>query len=298
MNSTHNSSSSSSSFIQFSGLIWQGYVCLVICTLGVFTNAINVAIFFNSRLRDSRYRLMMFKSLSNLVYLFLTALTQLFTYCFNCSTSQLYFSVLFTIAISLYFLSCLAIFRILLEILIALNTLCTLSNRPWFVSISYKILASSAFLISLVYYANKPFGYYIASAPATVSYLNHTNTTGGVVYFRALTSFGFSSTYTALSMTQQFVRVFLIVVVLTTINVCNVLAFKRWFNRIAMLSPTKYNPHDFIGELSKFRLFIINHSNLNKSKPKNVALPPRKLKTKSKIISLKRFVIRREFNND
>lgn len=258
MNSTHNSSSSS--FTQFSGLIWQGYAYLVICTLGVFTNAINVTIFVNARLRDSRYRLMMLKSLSNLVYLLLTALTQLFTYCVNCSTSQLYFSVLFTIAISLYFLSCLAIFRILLEILISLNTLCTLSNRPWFVSISYKMLASSAFLISLVYYAHKPFGYYIASTPAAVSHLKHTNITDGVVYFRATTSFGLSSTYTALSMTQQFLRVFLIVFVLTTINVCNVLAFKRWFNRIAMLSPTKYNPHDFMGELSSifvYYLFLI-----------------------------------------
>lgn len=202
-----------------SGFSWWDYWALTVCSLGLITNTINLIVFASRKLKDDSYKLMFCKSLANFAYLLLSFLSEFFVYCIKCPITFTYFANLYAIAFGFYLASCLAVFRILIEIILSVRVYSTLANHTWFRTISNPMVIF-VFVVSLVFYAEKPAQFVII------------NTAGTDMYYLWYSDFGASKTFEIISIVQQFVRVFLAVVVLTVINVVNLIQFKRKFGMI------------------------------------------------------------------
>jgi hypothetical protein len=186
-----------------------------ICALGTFTNIINVLVFINPKLKDLIYKYMLVKSLSNLAYLALSFANQFLNACVLCSWTVTYWANVYYFVSGLYIQSCLIVFRVLIEIVISIHIYSILINRVWLNKVSYKLICIILLIVSLVYYAQKPFACLITLIP---------NTT---FYYVAYSQFGLTRTNYVINIVQGVVRVFLTVVVLTILNAINVNKFRQ-----------------------------------------------------------------------
>lgn len=214
MNETNSTSSNSSSAI---GLKWNLAFRLAVLGFGLVTNIINVLAFLSPKLKDTCYKYMLATTLNNLIYLIINVMGILFYYCLNCSSSQTYFAAVYSIAASLYLSNCTSVMRILLDVTISLRTYFILINKnlEW---LSYKIVLVILMCISLLYYAQIPFSY----SPSTVDFVTysvHSNT------------FGSSTLNRWLIIGQYIVRMGLAVVVLSIVNVLNLIQFRKRYQR-------------------------------------------------------------------
>lgn len=201
------------------GFSWQDYFYLCITISGMLTNLVNFIVFFRIKLKDVRYKYMLWKSLANFFYLLLTFMSEIFIYCINCSSTKLFFSAFYLIYINTYLASCFAMFRILVELVLSFNTFLILKRRNWFEKIPYQTTIILLGILSLTFYAPKLPGFRIS----------HNSITG--TFSMAYTSFGLSQAFKIISITQSLVRVFLNVIALGFINVLNLIQFRNWFKR-------------------------------------------------------------------
>lgn len=204
-----------------SGFRWPDYAALSVCGLGIVTNTINILVFLNRRrFRNANYNFMLAKSVTNLVYLIVSFLVEFFVYCINCPITFTYFANIYAIYFAFYLASCLAIFRILIEIALSFRVSFILTRRERLVNISYKPILIVLGLISLLYYANKPFAFRIESIPGTsMFYLNYSR-------------FGETAVFSILVIVQQIVRIFLAVVLLTIVNLVNLVLFRERYAHV------------------------------------------------------------------
>ena len=197
---------------------WQSLTSLSICTFGIFTNLINVLVFANPRLKDLIYKYMLIKSINNLIFVILSFLNQFLNSCSSCSWSITYWANVYNIASGLYFQSCMALYRVLIEIVISIYIYSILVNRLWLNRVSYKLVCSILFIISLAFYAQKPFVFQILFNPVTSSYY---------VWF---SDFGLTRTSVIINICQGVIRSTLTVIVLTILDVLNVIKFRQRCN--------------------------------------------------------------------
>ena len=153
--------------------------------------------------------------LSSLAYLTLSLVNQFLNSCVLCSWSVTYWSNVFYLVSGLYIQSCLIIFRVLIEIFISIHIYSILVNRIWLNKASNKLICFILLIISLVYYAQKPFACLITLIPNTS------------FYYVAYSTFGLTKANYILNIVQGVVRVFLSVVVLTGLNLINVVKFRQ-----------------------------------------------------------------------
>ena len=182
------------------------------------TNSLNVIVFLNAKLTDTSYNFMLAKSIANIIYVIFSLLAEVLTYCNRCHSAHTYFAVVYTNIVSFYLMSCLAMFRILLQLTVSTYTFCILSKRGWQTRHVYIWLLVALGLISAVFYIQKPFMYSIAEARENVYFISPT-------HFSRLPAIKFVSIF------QTFFRFFLVGVLLTFINVFNVIKFRRRFKR-------------------------------------------------------------------
>jgi hypothetical protein len=188
----------------------------------VLTNSIDISVFLNSRLKEASYRFMLSTSITNVFYLLLAFPDIYLSDCLDLKSSQTYFAAFFQIAIDTYLTSCLAIFRILVDVTLSLHTFRILINKNWFDQISNKHVLVILFATSLLYFAQEPFAYAILEVVNGPNNTNH-------VHLALPNDFGNSLTYKWISILQYSNRIFMAVVVLTIVNVLNVFEFKKRF---------------------------------------------------------------------
>lgn len=227
----------------YKGFDWSLWTRAVIAPIGMFTNSINIWVFTSPRLKNTSYKYMLTCSISNLLYLTLAFLTT-FASC-DCPTSHNYMAVLYLFIFDSISAS-LAIFEIAAENILSLYTYYTLTNRAHLLTtkFAYKRMLVVLGTASILFYLNRPFARTIISRNTIISSSNSLDlddaddndvdddsTTTILYYSEAYTKFGNSSLNKSISIVQTSIRLVLVVVVLTTLNVLNVIEFRKRFRR-------------------------------------------------------------------
>jgi hypothetical protein len=228
-------------------LSWTSWTQLSELLFGVLTNFANILVFLNPKLKDTSYTYMLVISITNLSYQGFLFVSTLFNSCVTCATYRSYFSALYNIAITSYFTSSLAIYRIAIECTLSFHTYCVLTRKNWTSRVSSKLILASLFVASLVIYAQLPFTSSIVSFST-----NHNGTT--TRFFSQSTDFGRSVLAKTIAIVNTSVRLFLAVIVLTILNVLNVIEFRKRFKsrRVGLLLPLN-NTQSINGTMGKKR---------------------------------------------
>lgn len=198
---------------------WISYLALVVCSLGVLTNLINISVFINRKLKNTCYTYMLMKSLAACFFLFSTIIDHFIVYCPNCSIRYSYLANLYAFIVTYYMSASLTIFRVLIEIILSIRTLLILFNSD--LKSPSKITSLVLFVVSLGLYANRPFKYNISYYDPCQQYFGLT-----------LTTFGASTGFRVISIVQQALRAVLVVIGLTVINVISWFKFKKKFFKL------------------------------------------------------------------
>jgi hypothetical protein len=201
---------------------WSSIGRAVVTSFGTLTNFLNILVFLNHKLKDTSYKYMLSNSISNFMYLALAFLSTIFMSCTSCVTNKTYFAAFFQAYIAGYCSSVLAFYRITVEILLSFHTYCILINQYWLRVVSYRLYFILLFILSTLIYAYSPFNQQIVAIwdPNQFKY----------VYLALTSNFGISGAGKNLGLVIMFIRLGLVVVVLTLLNVMNVIEFRRRFN--------------------------------------------------------------------
>lgn len=208
---------------------WTSHLRAILCTFGILTNILNMTVFLNTKLKDPSYKYMLAKSISNVVYLTIAFSVLFFVYCSDCSSSRSYMAAFYSIGSYLFLASSLQLFRVSIEVFLSLQIYLTLANRNRSLSnnnnkLSRKSILAMLFILSLLVYSQQYFAYVIVES--------HDPDDGLVVYRVKLSEFGRSTVGKTLAITATSLRLFLAIIVLTILNILNVIEFrKRFANR-------------------------------------------------------------------
>ena len=240
----------SSSFVFSSSFSWNSYMNIIITIFGTFTNTLNVLVLLSPKfVVDVRYKYMLWKSVTNLVYVILSLLNELVLNCSTCPHSTSYASMVYSITVAYYLCGCLAIFRILIEVYISSYTFAILNNRNnptrWN-RIPQKFVLVVLFIISLIALLFRPF-----AMKAILASPGH--------YMLSYNSFGSSFAYRVISIGQSLAKLILTTLILTSINVLNSFRLKKWVeNRqrataiyASNTNNVRLSYHNFLIELRK-----------------------------------------------
>lgn len=123
----------------------------LITLFGMITNIINVIVLNKIKTKNNLFKYMLVMSGSDLLYQFL-AMFCFIEFCTDCSLNKSYLTQLFIISIDDYLTSCLAFFRILLEISISIERYLVVLNKKCFIKFSFNSVIVISMSISLLYY--------------------------------------------------------------------------------------------------------------------------------------------------
>lgn len=203
------------------GFTWSAYVRSSLSLVGLILNTINICVFLSPKLKDTSYKYMLAKSFVNWSYLAFTLATEFVSYCMNCDWSPTFMSKFFTIAVGVYFLSVLSIYRTLIDITISVHTYLILINKNWNKKYTFLLVLMGLFIFSAVFNVQKPFSLTIIQiGPNSFMYM--------------FTQFGLSDLNRVLITVQTLFRIFLAVVLLSVINLANLVLFRRRFKNRAI----------------------------------------------------------------
>lgn len=193
------------------------YLYFILAASGILTNTINIMVFFRIKLKDVRYKYLLWKSVANLIYLLIAFLAEFFVYCNNCPSTKFYFSAFYSIYVSIFLASCCALFRILVELVLSINTFSLLVRHNWFDKLSYKIVLTLIIIISVVLCTPNLPGYKISYEPMSDT------------YFVSFTSFFPKQAFKIILASQAIMRVVLNVFILGFVNLLNLIQFRKTF---------------------------------------------------------------------
>lgn len=205
----------------YSNLTWDLYLRIVVAFLGILANVLNVFVFLDARLKDIAYKYMLADSICNIIYLGLSLSSVFFYYCSGCPSSQTYLAAILSIAITNYLLDCLKLMHVLLEVIMSFRIYFILVNKS-FERVSYKLVLIMLSTISLGFFVQEPFSFEI---------FDMGNLNGIELYSIKANRFGSSTIEDVLVLFQFGTRVFLAVIVLSIVNVFNVVEFKKRFGK-------------------------------------------------------------------
>lgn len=208
-----------------SSLLINLYILPNICLFGIIANILNIICFANRKMKDSSFKYMLAISISDLFYLSL-CLYGYIVLCPDCPLNELYFNKLYEICIDDYFTSCLAIFSISTDIVLSFQRTFLLLNKPFCVKVSHKIILGLVLLIALIYYTPVLFFKKIVASD------NLTNVSLNQIKYKTSPSDIGSSLYAKyISISLAVIRMFLGVFVLSSINLTNLIIFKKRVNK-------------------------------------------------------------------
>lgn len=213
----------------FVGFTWSGYVRSSLSIVGLILNTINIGVFLSPKLKDTSYKYMLAKSLVNWSYLAFTLATEFISYCVNCDWSPTFMSKFFTIAVGVYFLSVLSLYRTLIDITISVHTYLILINKNWNKQYTYLLVLVGLFIFAAVFNIQKPFTLTIIQI-------------GPNSFMYVFTQYGLSDLNRILLSVQTLFRIFLAVVLLSIINLANLVLFRRRFKNRTIGTLTSIEP--------------------------------------------------------
>ena len=124
----------------------------IICILGVITNLTNIIVFLNPLLHDRTFKYMLANSISDLIYLsfFITDFYFLGEFCTKeCPITGTFAAQMFFFLVDDYFSSVCAFFCLLVDIVLSLERLFLVKNKPYLTQISQAIVIPVCIVISL-----------------------------------------------------------------------------------------------------------------------------------------------------
>jgi len=207
-----------------------GYLLLpAICIFGFITNLINIIIFLNSKMKDISFKYLLAISISDLLYLF--SLSYLFiSQCVDCPLHNTYFTHLYDFIFFHYFAPCLAIFCIFTEIILSLILYSVLKNKTYLQSLNFYLVIGFTLFVSFIYYLPLLFFKNISSINKSNNDTNKTIINYNNEYTEVDTSLGSSLYGQVLPIILQSIRIFLVIFVLTGINILNAIEFKKRYS--------------------------------------------------------------------
>lgn len=209
-------------------LVIRLFILPNVCILGVVANAFNILCFSNKKMKDLSFKYMLVISISDMFYLALCSYGYI-VLCKDCPLYELYFNKLYEIYIEDYFTSCLALFRILADIMLSMQRTFVLLNRPFCSKISYKVILGSLFLASLGYYSPVLFFKKIIAETGCLA----NSSVNTMIYKIASNEIGSSYYAKVTSATLAVIRIILGVLILSIINIMNVIIFKNRSKKMA-----------------------------------------------------------------
>ena len=158
--------------------------------------------------------------------------------CSDCPLHNTYFTKVYTIYINYYFTSVLAIFCILNDIFLSLLRYSVLKNNTYLQSFRYYLVIGFLFLISLLYYSPILFFYDIIPIQTAN---NNTTVIFQDDYAVVKNSLGLSLYGKITPIVLSVIRLILAMLVLTTINIFNVIEFKKryFYNQFDVMLDVK-----------------------------------------------------------
>lgn len=232
--------------------IWSGYVRASISLIGILTNTVNISVFLNGELKNTSYKLMMAKSVANLLYLLIAFINEIVAFCSNCVWRSYYLTVFYSFAFSICLAVMLAIFRILVEITLSIYILCLLINKPWTKKHTWIWILIGLAVLSFGIYSQKPLLFNIVQVVP-----------GENLYKLVSTDLGLSDANDVLTVVQTFTRIFLSVIVLSTVNLINLYFYKRRYNDRVGNSSFDSAPHSLFGSTRRRNHQSGEHSKTN-----------------------------------
>lgn len=122
--------------------------------VGLITVSVNILVFYQLRSKDTTYKFLLAEAIVDFNYLLLLSfLTFLYcgSPCFSLASSL--FGQLYSLAIDNYLTSCLAFHNILIELVLSLQRLFIITNKPWLSGISFIRIYIPIVISSLIFYA-------------------------------------------------------------------------------------------------------------------------------------------------
>ena len=215
-----------------SDLVWYRNLSLMICSVGIITNIINISVFLNPALKEACFKYMLAISITSLLHLNLLNFYPFFIYC-SCPTSQTYFAALYTFIVRNYLGPCLSTFRIICEISLSFHFYAVLTNKRRFNWLKSKYWILVTLAISFGYYLPVPLLNQIIEQP--------TLDNQSFDYFVTLNSVGKTTFGRITKLVCNMVRLLLTLVVLTSINVAMIIKLSDRYgkkNKIREISST------------------------------------------------------------
>ncbi len=230
----------------------------LVCLFGVITNLINVMVFVNPRITDKCFKYMLASSISDFIYLSLFLIDYFILHlfcvsrCFTVSHSSHSYTVqLIFFLVNDYFSSSLAFFNILTDILLSLKRLMIVTNKYYVTWISYKVAIPFCYFVALLVY----------SPVLILKEVKECNSTpNSTLYTTVPTKFSQSNIGTATPIILSSIRIFLAIVVLSTVNIITTTKLKNQLMKKLTKKETKcksnYKTYFFKNRNNKFTRFF------------------------------------------
>ena len=214
--------------------IWYTTSSLIICSMGIITNLINIVVLLNPSLKEPCFKFMLINSIAGFCHLNFINLYPFVLFC-KCPLSRTYSAAIFTLLVKNYIGPSLSMFRIIYEICLTSHVYSILTNTRKFKWISTNYFIFAMFLFSFSYYLPVP----------VLKTLVAEESASEVIYLVKLNWFGKTVVGRVIAISSDMVRIFMATVFLTSINVATVIKFRQRYGKKNKIS------HSFIEISSK-----------------------------------------------
>lgn len=213
----------SNGFVPVTGFTWQNYFRFCLCAFGIVLNTASICAFLSLSLKETTYKYMLAKSIIGWFYMVTTLITETTTGCATCDFASTYASRFLSVYVGIYVASCLAIYRILVDITISLQIYTILINKEWNKKYTHLVVLAALLVFSILFNFQKLFVINIVQLPGR---------SDAFIYTFSL--FGLSEMNRILNLVQSLFRIVTSVVVLGLINFVNMVLFKRRYRNRAI----------------------------------------------------------------
>ena len=203
---------------------WGFLLIPAICIFGFITNFINIIVLINPKMKDISFKYILATSISDLIYLILESYS-FFVLCSDCILHNIYFTQFYDLIIFHYIIPCLAVFCILTDITLSLIRYSILRNKEYLQNRNFYLVIGFLLIVSFLFYS--PVLFFKKIIP-----INHQNQTAiaNDEYTIVSTSLGFTLYAKVTPIVLQTIRGTLAMIVLTGINILNVIEFKKRYS--------------------------------------------------------------------
>lgn len=203
------------------------------CIFSSITSMVNIVVF--SRLADPLSRFLFYISIADFMYVLLPIPEAVFTNW--CQLAPMCGSYVQMVAFyyiyieAVYLTSCCAMFSILADIFLSLQRIFMLNNKPYLKNVSVNKSASAFLIFSVAYYMIQCSFFYVG--PTGYVYIYRGQSYTG--YYLILTEFSQTRFGTGLYIALSVFRIFLVIVLMSILNVITIFYFRVFVKRKANL---------------------------------------------------------------